>query len=320
VNSVVCTLFEGSYHYGLAALTNSLYANGFRGEVLAGYRGDLPPWSGAAKPAPMAGWSNARALAVADGLSLVFLPLQTDHHLTNHKPTFMLRLLDGPAKGADALFYLDPDICVSHAWPYFEDWVSCGVALCEDVNSPLPENHPRRIGWRRYYQSRGLPMHFRGAEYVNGGFVGVRRAERSFLEVWERAMLLMVEEIGSLSLALTENQSYKSTGFANCFDRTDQDGLNAAIEATDTPVSVIGQEAMALKPGPALLPHALGGHKPWTRSYLRFSLKGVPPRLADHAYWQHVRSPIALASPAMIRSKWLELSAAALIGRFFRRV
>jgi hypothetical protein len=182
----------------------------------------------------------------------------------------------------------------------------------------LPENHPRRIGWRRYYEPRGMTLRFRGTEYVNGGFVGVRSSDREFLQAWLQAMNLMAEEIGSLSLALTANADYKSTGFAECFDRTDQDGLNVAIEATTVPVSVIGQEAMALKPGPAVIPHALGGGKPWQRNYLRSCLSGVPPRMADKAYWSFVRSPIGIASAMTTFFKRFELALASLVGRFFR--
>ena len=315
MNSAVCTLFEGSYHFGLAALVNSLHRAGFRGEVFAGYRGAMPPWAGAAESVPLYGWPDARSLKVAEGLVLVFLPLDTDYHLTNYKADFMLALIDAPARGADALFYLDPDICVVHPWRYFEEWVTCGVALCEDVNSPLPENHPRRVGWRRYYAQHGLTLSFRTPQHVNGGFVGVHRNDRTFLLSWKQTMDLMAAEIGSLSLALTSNASYRSTGFADCFDRTDQDALNAAVEATAQPVSVIGQEAMAFKAGSALLPHAIGGPKPWQANHLRAALAGVPPGPAHKAYWAHVDGPISPYTERALSQKRLALKLASAIGR-----
>ncbi len=321
MRSLVCTLFEGHYHHGVAALANSLHGAGFQGDLIAGHRGPLPAWAQAGKRMPWPGpWGEACVLQVAPQLRLVFVELHTEHHLTNHKPAFMLQLLDSATPAdADALFYLDPDIVLVRPWSFFEQWVSCGVALCEDLNSPLPENHPRRIGWRRYYAAHGLPLKFRGAEYVNGGFIGLRRELRGFLEHWEQAMQLMAHEIGSLGLALTADDRYRSTGFAGCFDRTDQDGLNVAIEACTLPVSVIGQEAMALKPGPWLLPHALGAAKPWERAYLRQALEGVPPRPADKAFWQHTQGPL-VTLPAWVRwTKPTVLALAALLGRCYRR-
>jgi hypothetical protein len=320
MRSAVCTLFEGSYHYGLAALTNSLHKSGFRGDIYAGYRGDLPAWGSAACPISVAGTAGATSLAVADGLRIIFLPLGTDYHLTNYKPDFMLALFDGPASGADALFYVDPDVCVVERWGFFEDWVSCGVALCEDVNSPLPAQHPRRVGWRRYFEPRGLVLRFRGVEYVNGGFVGVRSGDRQFLELWKQAMSLMAEELGSLTLALVDKEAYKSAGFANCFDRTDQDALNAAIEGCTTSISVVGQDAMAFRPGSAILPHALGSDKPWQRNYFRTALRGIAPRMADKAFWANVLSPIAVYTSRRAALKRLDLFASAALGRFFRRV
>lgn len=319
MNGAVCTLFEGSYHFGLAALVNSLHHAGFRGQVFAGFRGAMPPWAGAAEPAPLDGWPHARSLDVAEGLTLVFLPLETSYHLTNYKADFMLALLDGPAHDADALFYMDPDICVVHPWRYFRDWATCGVALCEDVNSPLPENHPRRVGWRRYYAQHGLSLKFRTPQHVNGGFVGVHRNDRTFLLTWKQTMDLMAAEIGSLSLALTSNASYRSTGFADCFDRTDQDALNAAVEATSQPVSVIGQEAMAFKAGSALLPHAIGGPKPWQANYLRSAAAGVSPGPAHRAYWAHVAGPISPYNAKALSRKRRALKLAAAIGRVFSK-
>lgn len=316
----ICTLFEGSYDQGVAALVNSLHKAGFSGRVYAGYRGVRPSWAAAANPVTLARWPGASVMDVVPGLSLAFLPLDTTHHLTNYKPEFMLDLLDGPAASADALFYLDPDICVTAPWSYFEQWVDCGVALCEDLNSPLPEHHPRRVGWRRYYAPRGLTLRFRSPEYVNGGFVGVVARDRRFLEVWLQTINLMADEVGSLAAAsIAAGKAYRSKGFAGCFDTTDQDALNAAIEACAVPVSVIGQEAMGFKPGPALLPHAVGAHKPWQRDYLGFALRGVAPRLADKAFWAHVASPIAVKSSFDRACKGLEVAVASAIGRFVRR-
>ena len=320
MKSAICTLFEGSYHYGVAALSNSLYASGFRGAIYAGYRGPLPAWAAAAKPATLPPWTGATELRAAEGLNVVFVPLTTDAHLTNFKPDFMLALLDGPARYADAMFYLDPDICVVERWGFFEDWVNSGVALCEDLSSPVPQFHPRRIGWRRYYAQRGLELRFRGAEYVNGGFVGVRADDRSFLALWKQAMDLMVDEIGSLAVAsIAAGQAYRSTGFAGCFDRTDQDALNVAVELSEVPASIIGQEAMAFKPGAALLPHALGAGKPWQRSYLRMALGGTPPRMADKAFWANVSTPIDPFQSSRPAFKKLDLTAAAAVGRVLRR-
>lgn len=320
MKSAVCTLFEGSYHLGLAALVNSLHRAGFRQTVYAGYRGQLPDWARAAVPTLCRGWTDATLLTIDQGLRIVFLPLITTHHLTNFKPEFMLSLLDGPADEVESLFYLDPDICVAAPWHFFDEWVSCGVALCEDLNSPLPEHHPRRVGWRRYYAERGLPLGFRGPEYVNGGCVGLRVQDRAFLETWKLAMQLMASEIGSLAAAkIGGGEAYRSSGFANCFDCSDQDALNATIEATAQAISVIGQEAMGFKPGAAVLPHAVGGNKPWQRNYLKSALSGFAPRLVDKSFWAHATAPIAAYSDRHAALKRLDVAAATAIGRFMRR-
>lgn len=96
MNHAICTLFEGSYHQGVAALANSLHQAGFKGRIYAGYRGALPTWAASATPLDLPRWPGATVMPLAEQLSLAFLPLDTQHHLTNYKPEFMLDLLAGP--------------------------------------------------------------------------------------------------------------------------------------------------------------------------------------------------------------------------------
>ena len=320
-NVVVCTLFEGNYHVGVGALTNSLYVNGFRGLVYAGFRGELPTWAKNAEKQSVGKWTTASVLKVADGLELAFLPLETNYHLTNFKPAFMLELLDGPAANSDAIFYFDPDIVVNERWTFFEEWVSCGVALCEDINSPLPENHPRRVGWRNYFCSSEITLNYKNIEYVNGGFLGVMQTNRIFLEKWKLLIEKIFAQIGGPNYAGVPGGQKLSnvTGFANCFSQPDQDALNACLEACDVAFSVIGQEAMGLKPGFAVVPHSIGRRKPWNANYLLDSLCGRPPGLVDKLFWRYVSSPLLVTTKSLATQKRIELSLGSLLSRFIRR-
>src|ERR1700692_3483093 len=129
---VVCTLFERHYHFGVAVFVNSLCKSGYNGTVYAGFRGPLPPWAeGSAKLLPNGHWE----LQVSPEVRIIFVPLKTSAHLTNYKPDFMLQVEALAAAESDALIYCDPDIVLNVAWGYIEVWISCGVAVCEDVNS-----------------------------------------------------------------------------------------------------------------------------------------------------------------------------------------
>lgn len=321
MNSAICTLFEGNYHFGVAAMTNSLFQCGFRGNLYAGYRGELPQWAEKAEKKAVGKWDNAFILTLNNDFFLIFIPLNTDYHLTNYKPDFMLELIDGPAKNSDALFYVDPDICFVQNWSYFEEWVTCGISLCEDVNSPIPENHPRRVGWRRFFFKYGYRLKYRSPIYVNGGFVGVARMDYQFIELWKTLQISMVDEIGSLAASKLNNGiSYYSRGFAGCFDASDQDALNAALEITDLNISIIGQEAMGFKNGGALVPHALGPGKPWQRKNTLESLQGRCPRLIDKVFWRNVTTPIKCFNPLYVIVIRIDLLIATAIGRFWRRL
>jgi hypothetical protein len=310
VSTTFCTLFERHYHFGLAVLVNSLCASGFKGAVYAGFRGPLPPWAEDRVNMVEGGkWE----MEVSPEVRLVFLLLDTPDHFTNYKPDFLLRIAELAGMENDTLVYCDPDIVINEEWKYFEDWLTCGVALCEDVNSPMPEGHPRRIGWRRFFEPRGHQLRLRGVCYANGGFVGLRPQDRK---------LLPGDSLGGKDVAgIQGGRSLDGLyGFADCFRATDQDTLNAALEACpDIELSFLGGSAMGFLPGGVILPHALGPAKPWLRRYVAEALAGRPPAIVDKAFWHHASGSIRAFGPAHVALKKLSLAAGSALGRFIRR-
>ena len=317
----VCTLFEKDYHYGVAGLVNSLIHNGFTGTVYAGFRGPLPEWAGAAQPVAIGNWPQARRLEISPGTALVFLPMQTPAHFTNVKPDFMLELFAQQDLGIERLIYLDPDICLVTPWQFVADWLTCGVALCEDVNSPMPRNYPRRVGWRRYFSQYGIALEYRSDAYANGGCCGVSRQDMQFLENWRRLSQLMAELTGGLATAKVEGGArFRQSGFASCFDCSDQDALNAAMEMTGgVSYSILSKAAMAFAPGWHVLPHALGANKPWRKKFRREALRASPPIAADKAFWAYIDAPLRSMSATRFQAKKLALHLATLLGRVYRR-
>jgi hypothetical protein len=305
----VCTLFEGAYHYGVAALTNSLCAHGFRGVVWAGYRGTLPHWAASATL-----HEDFAEFAVTPECTIRFVPVETKRHLTNYKPEFMCHLWNERCTQASALFYFDPDITIRCRWSYFEEWAASGVALCEDINSPVPITHPLRAQWRRIYQRHGVKLRFAASQYVNGGFVGVANEHRAFLDDWCKAQEIMEVEIGGLHQTAAD-----LGGRDHPFGKTDQDALNIAMGMSGTPYSIIGKEGMDLKPGGFTMAHTLGYPKGWDTGFAFLAMRGHPPSSSVKAYFDHVSHPIRVFSPydALVRKTDLRLGA--LIGRFYRR-
>jgi hypothetical protein len=305
MNAGICTLFEGSYCYGAGALINSLIASGFKGKFFAGYRGQQPEW-------------DLNQIA-QHGVTVQMVPLSTDYHLTNYKPNFMQDILNEDLD-LTHLCYVDPDIVVSCQWNRILEWLTCGVALCEDVNSPVSSNHPRRVGWRRHFAHTSEEMKCRTEVYVNGGFVGVARADMPFLEKWQSLSEEMATVIGGLGVAkLTNGKAFLSKGFADCFSCSDQDALNAAIEFDTARTSILGQDAMAFTFGDIFLPHAVGAGKPWQRRHLLEALRGVSPRLVDRLFLQNFSGPIPVFGATKILRMKLALTLAALITRVWHK-
>jgi hypothetical protein len=306
-SSVICTLFEGDYHIGLAAFVNSLYAHGYRGGVWAGYRGPLPPWACAAVR-----FDSVAGIEVAPGLKVYFVALETERALTNFKPDFLIDARRRFFPKAERVFYFDPDIVLKCEWSFFEEWTTYGVALCEDINSPMLSTHPLRARWRRFYAQTGCTVARDLDVFVNGGFVGVARADWEFVETWKHLLDLAEAAICTLPKAHLRDRRH-------LFDKQDQDTLNVAAMFSARPVSIVGKDGMDLVPGGFLMSHALGDSKTWRKNFLGAALRGYPPTSADRHFFKHTRGPLRVFPSATARWKRLNLSAACAIARFYGR-
>lgn len=322
MSAAICTLFEGHYHYGVAALSNSLYLNGFRGTIYVGYRGELPRWALHGEVVDLNKWSKSTVLSISNDFKICFLLLDTKYSLTNYKPDFMIDLWEYLEECVEDLYYFDPDIVIDKSWSYFEEWIQCGVALCEDVNSPISQFHPRRVGWRNYFSKYNMNLTYKSSIYVNGGFVGLKKGDMNFLEIWKRVQECMGDAIGGLENSIFSNQHHNSTipkrkGF-QIFDKSDQDALNATLEIYQHHISILGLEAMGFKPGDSLMLHALGSPKPWKANLMGRTLNGRSPRLVDIGYWENTMLPIQAHSKRLIAFKKISLYVSKMIGRFYK--
>ncbi len=324
MNSAVCTLFEGNYHLGVAGLTNSLYQNGFRGSIYVGYKGALPPWASLAKENSLLQWAGNKTLQVAEGLQLHFLPIETDYSLTNYKPDFMLKLWDGPAADMDSLFYFDPDIVILRSWLLFEEWANCGVAVSEDVNSPLAMQHPRRVAWRKYFGDKGISLNFKEGFYVNGGFIGLTKKNLQFLKTWINIQETMAPLIGGLNQSIFSRTPLTTLlktagGPFMPFFKTDQDALNAAIEACDQEISFIGKDGMGFENGFVIMHHAVGRMKPWAWKPFLQSWRGRPPRKIEIEFWNLMDGPVRAFPNKIVKRQKRALRICSAIGRIYKK-
>jgi hypothetical protein len=322
MRSVISTLFEGHYHYGVAALANSLCEKGFKGDIYAGYLGELPDWARISSSVHYDG-HKMDIFNVDENVNIYFVRLKTDYHLTNYKPDFLKWIVEGPASDAGRAFYFDPDIVVKYAWSFFEEWVTYGVAVCEDINSPLPLNHPRRMAWKKHFADSAIELNFKECYYANGGFIGLDKKDFGFLSLWQTVQENFAHLIGGLNRSSLPGkgclQDESVMGDYAAFGKTDQDALNITIGAWKGNVSVVGKEGMALQSGPALMFHALGVPKPWKFHFLKQCINGNNPRLVDKMFWRSVKTPIKLYSPAFILRKNLAINLSVFISRFYRK-
>lgn len=314
--STICTVFEGHYHKGVAGLTNSLQANGYEGIIWAGYKGQLPRWAkleAKENHAKSVGTTikakenhvgsvetiikieenyagSVETMIVSNEITINFIKLADATFLPYCKPDFMLNVLQRMPE-LDNIFFFDCDIIVKCRFSYFEEWVECGIALCEDVNSPLPISHPLRFQWQNYFAKYGVSVERRDNYYVNGGFIGLKVGDKEILEHWRHAQNLMMHELKEIS----------SIGFkdrTNPFHRTDQDALNVAKDMTNRPLSIADGTAMDLSNYGFIMSHAVGNQKPWQKNWIAFVIKhGQRPTMTDRLFMNHITTPLSIFTP-----------------------
>jgi len=315
MGSVICTLFENHYHYGFAALINSFYKQGYKGDIYAGYRGSLPKWADGRESSNI-NWPGSSTLKLNGGLYIHFLPLDTEYHLTNYKAIFMLKLWNDVIKNADGIFYFDPDIIIKCRWQFFENWIEKGVALVHEiVSNDMPKTHPIRKEWEKVIQSYGSVVSHSINSYINGGFCGISRKDISFIEKWGDLINIAINDYKA------DPRKFSSFDRTYPFWSIDQDAINMAAMCTETNISEMGPDAMDFVYGGWVMSHATGNPKPWKKNYTLSALRGKGPSQTDKLFWvtMYNSKPINLYSNMHVKMKLVYISMAKFMSRIYHR-
>ena len=306
----LCTLCEGHYHYGVAALVNSLVAAGYEGTVWVGHRGPLPAWI-----VDHPKFDRARdRLTVTPVLAMRMVALDPPFSLNYYKPNFVREIFETHDPQADAVAYLDPDLVVKCAWAAVEGWFTAdGIALVEDVQASLPSFRARRQRWQAFFAAHGETQRRTLAHYYNSGFVAVPRARLDDIRAWQRICERVVAETGA------EPRQRKAGGPEHLFHSTDEDALNFALTLGRTRLDTHGPEAMDFIPGGHHLSHAVGAAKPWQGRHLRSALRGTPPTVASAWYYHFAAGPLVPFPALKLARRRLSMSLATVLGRLYRR-
>lgn len=307
-SQVVCTLAERHYFYGVAALVNSLVRAGFEGTVVVGFRGERPNWLG-----ELAHDLVLDTYTVSPSVRLQLVEVAGSWHLANCKPRFMRDVLFKKYAEADLVYFFDTDIVITHSWSSFAGWARDGVVMVLDpADSYMSPHHVYRRGWQDLASKQNRACReFTG--YVNSGCVGISRAHADFGSVWCGLMEELERE--GTDMGKMKNSKNKLE-----FMRMDQDVLNATVMATDTPIALLGPEAMGMFPWVGtVMPHAMFGRKPWQRNYIFDALRGFPPGRVHRAYWEFMDGPIRPFSEIALFSKRAQFAVGHLISLMHSR-
>lgn len=303
---VICSLFEGDFHLGLAALINSLVKGGFSGLFWIGYRGALPPWTNQLA-------RRGDGLFEVGGALLGFEAVNGNRHFGQYKPEFLSSLIErGIAR--KYLWYFDPDITVRCDWDFYLRWVRHGVCLCQEITlGSMPARHPFRCEWMELACAAGWSQPVRQQErYYNSGFVGLDIVHADFLQKW----------MGAVRLANghgVQPGDFQKRKRSQLFSTIDQDALNIATMYASVPFTTIGPEGMGFTWGGFTMWHSVGKSKPWRKKFLRSALRGVGPTPADKHFLVCADGPIHPYTRRKLRQRRASAAMATFLARFYRR-
>ena len=287
-------------------MANSLVRNGFVGHIVVGYRGALPRWQGPVTP------QDGLTQAISPGVDILFMAIEGDWHLSNLKPHFMQRVAKELHPDLASIWYFDADIVLKTTWDAFPRWAEAGLVLVLDMaETYMPPHHAFRREWRALAQRAGLGYR-EVCGYMNGGCLGLAIDHLDFLDAWQT--LLETYAAGGADMSRMVNR----TGMPE-YAKMDQDLLNAAVMATNTPFCVLGVEAMDAFPSASIMSHAMVFAKPWLRNYIRDALIGFQPDPAHKAFWFYADGPVRAFTEAEWRWKMVILRLTKLLGYLKRR-
>ena len=302
LDEVVVCLYDGDYHYGVAALANSLAKSGFKGFINTAYRGSLPPWVEQLKGI------NTQTYYVNDSIIIHFEKVNTGMHLAYFKPYFIKQTFENFPQ-VNKIFYFDVDIVVSAPWSFFSNWVDDHICLCLDNSYDyVHHNHPWRKDWKRLAKV-DIPFCNPTTAYVNSGFIGIKRKSLPLINKWIQLTENFKDLGGDLKI-IDQNgkSSYKG----------DQDLLNAAITVCpEIELSLIGKEGMGFTQPAYLMSHAISKVKPWKKNYLKYLIeKGHKPSYSEKDFFNYCKYPIRLFPSFTFFLKKANLILATFFGRY----
>lgn len=299
---IVLSLFDRGYHYGCAALANSLVEAKFEGLLFIGYRGKLPPWTDQLEAIDEDHFYLTKKIVIR------FREVLSIMNMGYYKPYILKEAID-IYPNTQKFYFFDADIMVKAPWSLYSSWLEKGVCLCLDnAFHFLPFSHPWRKAWRKVANVADDRLNCTN-HYFNSGFIGIERGSSALIDRWiyfTEKYISMGGNIDSFS-----KETYSSF-------KGDQDLLNAAITiSSDIGINEMGTEGMGFTLPATMMIHAIGETKPWNKIFLKKLIKiGHRPNYAEKVYFTHCKYPIRIFSPFTFRLKKLDLLISSFLGRF----